>query len=320
MGCSLTFAERCVWTPFLSEPLSALPRSAEHASLLLDLPPPVVLSFKPKVSLEPPTDLQSPSSPSLQRGVEAARDKMFSGEKLNITEDRAVLHVALRNRSNTPIIVDGEDVMPKVNGVLGRLREFTEAVRNGVWKGFGGKAITDIVNIGIGGSDLGPLMATEALKPFAGALKVHFVSNIDGTHVAETLKLVDPETTLFLVASKTFTTQETMTNAKSAKSWLLDHFKDTKAVASHFAALSTNTKGVAEFGIDTKNMFEFWDWVGGRYSLWSAIGASIALYIGMDHYEELLVSHPTLLYLFILFFVLPYSTVFHQFLLRWSLF
>lgn len=226
---------------------------------------------------------------TLQRGVEEARDKMFSGEKLNITEDRAVLHVALRNRSNTPIVVDGVDVMPAVNEVLGRLRSFTEAVRNGDWKGFGGKRITDIVNIGIGGSDLGPLMATEALKPYAGPLKVHFVSNIDGTHLAETLKRVDPETTLFLVASKTFTTQETMTNARSAKAWVLKHFSDEAAVASHFAALSTNSKGVSEFGIDTKNMFEFWDWVGGRYSLWSAIGTSIALYIGMDNYEELLV-------------------------------
>eukprot|EP00038_Savillea_parva_P007441 m.170143 g.170143 ORF g.170143 m.170143 type:complete len:560 (-) comp13203_c0_seq1:92-1771(-) len=223
-----------------------------------------------------------------ERGVEAARDRMFSGEKINITEDRAVLHVALRNRDSTPIIVDGKDVMPEVNAVLKRIGSFVEAVRSGTWKGFSGKAITDVVNIGIGGSDLGPLMATEALKPFGGPLKVHFVSNIDGTHMAETLKTVDPETTLFLVASKTFTTQETMTNARSAKSWLLEKFKDEKAVASHFAALSTNSKGVSEFGIDTKNMFEFWDWVGGRYSLWSAIGTSIALYIGMDNYEELL--------------------------------
>lgn len=223
-----------------------------------------------------------------ERGVEAGRDAMFAGEKINVTEDRAVLHVALRNRSNTPVIVDGEDVMPKVNEVLSRIRKFTEEVRNGTWKGYTGKAITDVVNIGIGGSDLGPLMATEALKPFAGHLKVHFVSNVDGTHMAETLKPLDPETTLFLVASKTFTTQETMTNAKSAKAWLLEKAGDEAAVAKHFAALSTNSVGVAAFGIDTTNMFEFWDWVGGRYSLWSAIGTSIALYIGMDNYEELL--------------------------------
>jgi len=220
--------------------------------------------------------------------VEGGRDAMFSGEKINTTEDRAVLHVALRNRSNKPIMVDGKDVMPEVNDVLAKMRVFTESVRTGGWKGFTGKAITDVVNIGIGGSDLGPLMVTEALKPYAGSITPHFCSNIDGTHIAEILKKVDAETTLFLVASKTFTTQETMTNAETAKAWLLERFKDDSAVAKHFAALSTNAAGVGAFGIDTKNMFGFWDWVGGRYSLWSAIGTSIALVIGMDNFEELL--------------------------------
>eukprot|EP00041_Stephanoeca_diplocostata_P016988 m.337419 g.337419 ORF g.337419 m.337419 type:complete len:564 (-) comp20550_c0_seq1:258-1949(-) len=223
-----------------------------------------------------------------ERGVEDGRDAMFRGDRINITEDRAVLHTALRNRSNTPVLVDGVNVMPEVNATLDRVRKFTEDVRNGVWKGFTGKTITDIVNIGIGGSDLGPLMVTEALKPYAGKLSMHFVSNIDGTHMAETLKKVSPETTLFLVASKTFTTQETMTNAASAKAWLLEALKDDSAVAKHFAALSTNADGVAKFGINTDNMFGFWDWVGGRYSLWSAIGTSIALYIGMDNFEQLL--------------------------------
>jgi len=216
-------------------------------------------------------------------------ERMFNGEKINITEDRAVLHVALRNRSNHPIEVDGRDVMPEVNAVLKHMREFTEAVRGGSWTGYTGQAITDIVNIGIGGSDLGPVMATEALKPYGkGGLRVHFVSNVDGTHVVETLKGLQPETTLFIVASKTFTTQETITNAQAAKDWLLKTAPDEAAVAKHFVALSTNAKEVARFGIDTKNMFEFWDWVGGRYSLWSAIGLSIAVYIGMDNFEELL--------------------------------
>lgn len=221
--------------------------------------------------------------------VKGGTEKMFSGEKINITEDRAVLHVALRNRSNRPIEVDGRDVMPEVNGVLAHMREFSEAVRNGDWKGCTGKAICDVVNIGIGGSDLGPVMVTEALKPYGKEnLRVHFVSNVDGTHIAETLKQCDPETTLFLVASKTFTTQETLTNANTAKQWLIERTGDQAAVAKHFAALSTNTEGVRAFGMDPKNMFEFWDWVGGRYSLWSAIGLPIAIYIGMDAFEELL--------------------------------
>ena len=218
-----------------------------------------------------------------------AIDEMFSGQKINITEDRAVLHTALRNRSNRPIMVDGEDVMAEVNASLKKIRTFSDAIRSGEKKGFTGKVFTDVVNIGIGGSDLGPVMVTEALKPYwQQGLQPHYVSNIDGTHLAETLKGLDPETTLFCVASKTFTTQETITNATSARTWLLDHLKDEKAVAAHFVALSTNASGVAEFGIDTANMFEFWDWVGGRYSLWSAIGLSIAIVIGADAFEELL--------------------------------
>lgn len=213
---------------------------------------------------------------------------MFSGEKINRTENRAVLHVALRNRSNTPILVDGKDVIPEVNAVLEKMKTFSEAIISGEWKGYTGKAITDVVNIGIGGSDLGPYMVTEALRPYKNHLNMHFVSNVDGTHIAEVLKKVNPETTLFLVASKTFTTQETMTNAHSARDWFLKAAGDEKHVAKHFAALSTNAKAVGEFGIDTANMFEFWDWVGGRYSLWSAIGLSIVLSIGFDNFVELL--------------------------------
>ena len=213
---------------------------------------------------------------------------MFSGEKINRTENRAVLHVALRNRRNPPILVDGKDVMPEVNAVLEKMKTFSEAIISGEWKGYTGKAITDVVNIGIGGSDLGPYMVTEALRPYKNHLNMHFVSNVDGTHIAEVLKKVNPETTLFLVASKTFTTQETMTNAHSARDWFLKAAGDEKHVAKHFAALSTNAKAVGEFGIDTANMFEFWDWVGGRYSLWSAIGLSIVLSIGFDNFVELL--------------------------------
>ena len=216
-------------------------------------------------------------------------EKMFRGEKINSTENRAVLHVALRNRTNSPILVDGKDVMPEVNRVLNQMREFCDKLRSGSWKGYSDKAITDIVNIGIGGSDLGPVMVTEALKAYGkNGLHVHFVSNVDGTHIVETLKNLSPETTLFVIASKTFTTQETLTNANSARDWFLKSAKNHAAVAKHFVALSTNADAVAKFGIDTKNMFEFWDWVGGRYSLWSAIGLSIALYIGMNNFEELL--------------------------------
>lgn len=214
--------------------------------------------------------------------------RMFNGEKINFTEQRAVLHTALRNRSNAPVLVDGEDVMPAVNAVLEHMRQFVESVRSGEWTGYTGKPITDVVNIGIGGSDLGPVMVTEALIPYAGALKVHFVSNVDGSQIDDTLRSLDPQTTMFLVASKTFTTQETLTNASHARSWLLAVAGDEAAVAKHFAALSTNTDAVTEFGIDPQNMFEFWDWVGGRYSLWSAIGLSIALYVGMENYEALL--------------------------------
>ena len=223
-----------------------------------------------------------------ESALDGAINAMFTGEKINRTENRAVLHTALRNRSNTPVYVDGKDVMPEVNAVLAKMSAFCDRVISGEWKGYTGKAITDVVNIGIGGSDLGPYMVTEALRPYKNHLNMHFVSNVDGTHIAETLKKVNPETTLFLVASKTFTTQETMTNANSARDWLLAAAKDNSAVAKHFAALSTNGKAVAEFGIDTNNMFEFWDWVGGRYSLWSAIGLSIALSIGFDNFEALL--------------------------------
>ena len=192
--------------------------------------------------------------------LQGAIKSMFSGEKINRTEDRAVLHVALRNRSNTPIVVDGKDVMPEVNAVLEKMKGFSERIIGGEWKGFTGKPITDVVNIGIGGSDLGPFMVTEALRPYKNHLNMHFVSNVDGTHIAETLKTLSPETTLFLVASKTFTTQETMTNAHSARDWFLKTAGDEQHVAKHFAALSTNGKAVGEFGIDTDNMFEFWDW------------------------------------------------------------
>ncbi|WP_019277272.1 glucose-6-phosphate isomerase [Vibrio coralliilyticus] len=220
--------------------------------------------------------------------LKAAIEAMFSGEAINQTEGRAVLHTALRNRSNAPVMVDGEDVMPAVNAVLEKMKSFTERVIGGEWKGYTGKAITDVVNIGIGGSDLGPYMVTEALAPYTNHLNLHFVSNVDGTHIVETLKKVNPETTLFLVASKTFTTQETMTNAHSARDWFLESAGDEAHVAKHFAALSTNAPAVSEFGIDTDNMFEFWDWVGGRYSLWSAIGLSIALAVGYDNFVELL--------------------------------
>lgn len=215
--------------------------------------------------------------------------RMFRGDRINFTEDRPALHIALRNQSNRPIKVDGQDVMPAVNQVLDKMRDFTEDIRNGTWKGYTGERITNIVNIGIGGSDLGPTMVTEALRPYwKEGLQVHFVSNIDGAHLTEALKHLRPESTLFTVASKTFTTVETMTNATSAREWLLAKLGDHLAVARHFVALSTNTEKVVNFGIDPENMFEVWDWVGGRYSLWSSIGLSIALVIGMERFEELL--------------------------------
>lgn len=219
---------------------------------------------------------------------------MFSGERINQTEDRPVLHIALRNQGGKSIFVDGKDVMEDVNNVLAKMKEFSESIISGRWKGYTGKAITDVVNIGIGGSDLGPVMVTEALKAYKNHLNLHFVSNIDGTHIAETLKAVDPETTLFLIASKTFTTQETMTNAHTAKDWLLEKGAKQGDIKKHFAALSTNAKDVEAFGIDTENMFGFWDWVGGRYSLWSAIGLPIALSIGFDNFKQLLAgAHAT---------------------------
>jgi glucose-6-phosphate isomerase len=228
-----------------------------------------------------------------EAGVEAMRDRMFAGEAINVTEGRAVLHVALRNRGNRPILVQGQhgkkDVMPDVNAALAHMKTFSDAVRSGAWTGYTGKPIRAVVNIGIGGSDLGPVMVTEALRPYArDDLALHFVSNVDGSHIAEALKRVDPETTLFLVASKTFTTQETMTNAHTARRWFLERAKDEAHVAKHFAALSTNTQAVSAFGIDPANMFVFWDWVGGRYSLWSSIGLSIALGLGFENFAALL--------------------------------
>ena len=225
--------------------------------------------------------------------LDEAIKAMFSGEKINETEGRPVLHIALRNQSNTPILVDGKDVMPDVNAVLAKMEKFSNAIISGQWKGYTGKEITDVVNIGIGGSDLGPVMVTEALKHYKTRLNLHFVSNVDGTHIAETLKVVNPETTLFLVASKTFTTQETMSNAHTARNWFLKGEASEADIAKHFAALSTNAKDVAAFGIDTENMFEFWDWVGGRYSLWSAIGLSISLGIGFNNFKQLLAGAHT---------------------------
>jgi glucose-6-phosphate isomerase len=224
-----------------------------------------------------------------EAGVAEAIEQMFTGAKINATEGRAVLHTALRNRSNEPVLVDGKDVMPDVNEVLAKMKEFSGKVRSGSWKGYTGKEITDIVNIGIGGSDLGPVMVTEALKAYGkSGLSVHFVSNVDGTHIAETIKPLDPETTLFMIASKTFTTQETMANAHSARSWFLEKAAKDEYVKKHFVAISTNRTEVEKFGIDPENMFGFWDWVGGRYSLWSAIGLSIACFIGFQNFEQLL--------------------------------
>ncbi len=222
-------------------------------------------------------------------GVESMRDRMFAGDPINLTEGRAVLHTALRNRSGRPILVDGKDVMPDVRAALAHMKSFCESVRSGSWTGYSGKPIRSVVNIGIGGSDLGPVMVTEALRPYLHAdLKIHFVSNVDGSHIAEVLQRVDPETTLFLVASKTFTTQETMANAHSARRWFLQHAQQEGHIAKHFAALSTNAREVTRFGIDPANMFVFWDWVGGRYSLWSSIGMPIALGIGFENFEQLL--------------------------------
>lgn len=224
-----------------------------------------------------------------ESGLKEAINAMFKGEKINRTENRAVLHTALRNFSGEPVSTDGEDVMPKISAVLSQLKEICRKIHSGEWKGYSGKSIRQIVNIGIGGSDLGPVMVTEALKPYwVQGMQVHFVSNVDGTHIAECLKLISADETLFLIASKTFTTQETMTNAHTARDWFIQQSGDAIHVAKHFVALSTNEKAVVEFGISSENMFEFWDWVGGRYSLWSAIGLSIALTIGYENFESLL--------------------------------
>ncbi len=213
---------------------------------------------------------------------------MFSGEKINETEDRAVLHTALRDPATSGLVVDGKDVLPDVHQALHKMKDFSERVISGMWTGYSGKPVRHIVNIGIGGSDLGPVMVTEALKPYRNHLQLHFVSNVDGSHIAETLKDIDPETTLFMIASKTFTTQETMANAYSARNWFLSNGGTETDVAKHFVAISTNERGVADFGIDTNNMFGFWDWVGGRYSLWSSIGLSIACGVGFDDFRKLL--------------------------------
>jgi glucose-6-phosphate isomerase len=226
---------------------------------------------------------------SRECGLPQAIEAMFSGEKINKTENRSVLHTALRNFSGQPVLTDGKDVMPDIHRVLSQMKSICEKVHSGAWKGYTGKRIRHIVNIGIGGSDLGPVMVTEALKPYwVEGINVHFVSNVDGTHIAECLKVIEADETIFLIASKTFTTQETMTNAHTARSWFLEKAEDTVHIASHFVALSTNEKAVTAFGIDRENMFEFWDWVGGRYSLWSAIGLSIALTIGYENFEMLL--------------------------------
>ncbi len=220
--------------------------------------------------------------------LEQAIASMFAGDRINQTEDRSVLHIALRNRSNSPTRVDGADVMPEVTKVLDQMKQFSDRLQSGAWKGFTGKAITDVVNIGIGGSDLGPYMVTEALRPYWKNITPHFVSNVDGTHIAETVKKVNPETTLFIIASKTFTTQETMTNAESARAWFLEKTGGKGEVAKHFVAVSTNSKEVTKFGIAPENMFVFWDWVGGRYSLWSSIGLSISCTIGFENFVQLL--------------------------------
>ena len=223
--------------------------------------------------------------------LEDWRDRLFSGDKINFTENRSALHIALRNRSNNPILLDGKDIMPNVNKVLSQMKSFSNDVRSGKAKGYTGKKIKSVVNIGIGGSDLGPAMICEALKSYGTKdITPYFVSNIDGADIAQTLEVCDPETTLFIVASKTFTTQETMTNAYSARAWLLKHLKDQESIKNHFVAISTNEAAVEKFGINKDNMFEFWDWVGGRYSVWSAIGLSISIYIGMDNFEQLLIG------------------------------
>ncbi|ANZ22749.1 glucose-6-phosphate isomerase [Buchnera aphidicola (Diuraphis noxia)] len=223
-----------------------------------------------------------------ETNVKSAIKQMFSGEKINQTENRSVLHVALRNRTNHAIVIDNHNIMIEINTVLEKMKNFTNLVINGEWKGFTNKTISDVVNIGIGGSDLGPYMVTEALRPYKNHLNMHFISNIDGTHITEVLKKINPEKTIFLIASKTFTTDETITNAYSVRKWFLDFSKNTNALNKHFFALSANVKNVLDFGIDINNIFKFWDWVGGRFSLWSSVGLSIALSIGFDNFKKFL--------------------------------
>ena len=278
--------ERTAWKKLHLRDLFARDKKrAERYSLALDDADETFLLDYSKNLIRPQT-LKLLTKLAKEAKVEALRDALFSGEKINLTEDRAVLHTALRGE--TAVMVDGHDVMPEVRAVLARIRVFADRVRTGKWKGYSGKPITDVVNIGIGGSDLGPAMACIALKPYGGNIRAHFVSNVDPSQLVDTLEDLDPATTLFIVASKTFTTQETLLNAHAAREWLLDTAKEAKHVAKHFVAVSTNLEAVAEFGIDPANAFGFWDWVGGRYSLWSAIGLPIALYIGMDAFEELL--------------------------------
>jgi len=263
---------------------SADPQRFENFSLQLD-----ELLFDFSKNLLDPTAIQQLKELADQAGLRQRIDALFTGEKINNTEGRAALHTALRNRRDKPVTLDGVDLMPEIKRVLQQMSEFSQQVRSGKWRGYTDQRITDVVNIGIGGSDLGPLMVTEALKPYASdKLRSHFVSNVDASQLCEVLKLLDPETSLFLIASKTFTTQETLTNAHSARSWFLSHAKDQQHIARHFVAISTNRELVVDFGIDPANMFEFWEWVGGRYSLWSAIGLSIVLAIGMENFEKLL--------------------------------
>ncbi|HEY4338065.1 MAG TPA: glucose-6-phosphate isomerase [Puia sp.] len=268
----------------LRQLFAAEPNRFDHHTLRLDE---ILFDYSKNIFNEKTLELLR--ALAVESKVSEAIEAMFTGEKINETENRSVLHTALRNFSGKPVLSDGKDVMPDVQRVLAQMKDFCGRIHSGEWKGYTGKKIKYIVNIGIGGSDLGPVMVTEALRPYwKEGMQAYFVSNVDATHIVETLKKVTPEETLFLVASKTFTTQETMTNAHSARDWFLKVAKDEKFVAKHFAALSTNEKEVTKFGIDKANMFEFWDWVGGRYSLWSAIGLSIALTVGYDNFEQLL--------------------------------
>ncbi len=281
---ALTEHQRQLASTSMRELFNTNPQRFKHFSLQLD---DLLFDFSKNLVTEKTINLLTDLAD--QAGLRTQIDALFAGEKVNNTEGRAALHTALRNRSDNPVILEGQDLMPQVGRVLKQMGEFSNQVRSGKWRGYTGLPITDVINIGIGGSDLGPLMVTEALKPYASAkLRSHFVSNVDASQLCEVLKLLDPETSLFLIASKTFTTQETLSNAHSARSWFLSHANDEQHIARHFVAISTNRELVIDFGIDPANMFEFWEWVGGRYSLWSAIGLSIALSIGMKKFEELL--------------------------------